>query len=199
MTDLLSGRLVRLAAIEAPEQGAISAELLRDSELARLMDGDPARIHSRAAGEKFFESLTAKDPIERPHFAIRALEGNVLLGDVNLVVVSWGSRHAMLGIGILRREYWGRGYGSEAVSLMLRFGFTELNLRRISLSVFEYNTRAVRAYEKAGFQQEGRLRQALQRDGRRWDELFMGILREDWLRLHGPLDGSNDPDPARAS
>jgi RimJ/RimL family protein N-acetyltransferase len=105
----------------------------------------------------------------------------------------------MLGIGILRREYWGRGYGSEAVSLMLRFGFTELNLRRISLSVFEYNTRAVRAYEKAGFQQEGRLRQALQRDGRRWDELFMGILREDWLRLHGPLDGSNDPDPARAS
>jgi len=56
----------------------------------------------------------------------------------------------------------------------------ELNLHRVSLDVFEYNPRAIRSYEKVGFKHEGRVRQALNRDGRRWDILYMGILREEW-------------------
>ena len=63
---------------------------------------------------------------------------------------------------------------------LLRFAFTELNLRRVSLTVYEYNPRAIRSYEKAGFVVEGRVRQCLNRDGRRWDMLCMGILKEAW-------------------
>ena len=66
------------------------------------------------------------------------------------------------------------------MGVLLRYAFAELNLRRVSLSVFEYNPRAMRSYEKAGFVVEGRRRQALNRDGRRWDVIHMGILREEW-------------------
>ena len=57
----------------------------------------------------------------------------------------------------------------------------EMNLRRVSLNVFEYNPRGIRSYEKAGFRHEGRQRQYLNRDGRRWDIVYMGILREEWM------------------
>jgi len=68
--------------------------------------------------------------------------------------------------------------------VVLRYGFNELNLRRVTLTVFEYNPRAIRSYEKAGFQHEGRVRQALLRDGKRWDMFYMGILRDDWKKLY---------------
>ena len=71
------------------------------------------------------------------------------------------------------------------MKVVLRYAFTELNLQRLTLTVFEYNPRAVRAYEKTGFRHEGRLRQFLNREGRRWDMLFMGILRHEWMEQNG--------------
>jgi RimJ/RimL family protein N-acetyltransferase len=67
------------------------------------------------------------------------------------------------------------------MNVLLRFAFHEINLRRVTLTVFEYNPRAIRSYEKAGFYHEGRVRCLLNREGRRWDLLYMGILREEWL------------------
>jgi RimJ/RimL family protein N-acetyltransferase len=87
-----------------------------------------------------------------------------------------------VGIGLGEREFWGKGYGTDAMRIILRYAFTELNLHRVTLNVFEYNPRGVRSYEKAGFVLEGRQRGVLLREGRRWDEIYMGILREDWLK-----------------
>ncbi len=95
-----------------------------------------------------------------------------------------------MGIGIGERDYWGRGYGTDAMQVLLRYAFDELNLHRVSLGVFEYNTRAIRAYEKAGFVVEGRGPQELHRDGRRWDMIFMGILREEWQRARADAANS---------
>jgi RimJ/RimL family protein N-acetyltransferase len=64
----------------------------------------------------------------------------------------------------------------------LRFGFMELNLQRVTLNVFDYNSRGVRSYEKAGFQVEGRVREFILRDGARHDVIYMGVLRENWLQ-----------------
>ena len=64
--------------------------------------------------------------------------------------------------------------------VILRFAFTELNLHRVSLTVFDYNQRAIRSYEKAGFRMEGRQRGFLKREGQRWDLIYMGILRSEW-------------------
>ena len=88
-----------------------------------------------------------------------------------------------MGIGLGEREYWGKGYGTDAMKIILRYAFTELNLRRVTLDVFEYNQRGVRSYEKAGFVVEGRERGLILREGRRWDVIYMGILREDWIKL----------------
>ena len=65
------------------------------------------------------------------------------------------------------------------MEVLLRFAFEELNLHRVNLSVFEYNPRAIRSYEKAGFHHEGRQRQVLHRGGKRWDMLYMGILKNE--------------------
>ena len=100
-----------------------------------------------------------------------------------LWIESWAHGEGWVGIGLGERDYWGNGYGTDAMRLMLRFAFDELNLWRVSLGVFAYNPRAIRSYEKAGFRREGLVRGDCRRDGQRWDSVFMGILRDEWLKL----------------
>ena len=184
MEDIFQGKLVRLTGIDPEEASKTFAQWNRDSEYMRLLDSDPPRLHSSKAIKEWLE----KDLERRTDmywFAVRALEDDRLLGDVTLSVINWGSREAFTGIAIGVREFWGKGYGTDAMALLLRYGFLELNLRRISLNVFEFNQRALRSYEKAGFRLEGRQRQFIQREGCRWDILYMGILREEWMENYG--------------
>ena len=116
-------------------------------------------------------------------FGVRTLADDTLIGDMILEVVDWSGRDAFVALSIGEQENWGKGYGTDMLNLLLRFAFTEINLRRVTLSVFEYNPRAIRVYEKAGFRHEGRERKSLNRAGRRWDMLFMGILREEWQEM----------------
>lgn len=181
MKDLFKGELVRLSAFNPEEAGKAYAAWNRDTELHRLMDTGPSRLHSAKAGQDFFDKMVKDDGAEHHFFSIRALDDDRLLGDINLDVVNgWLGRNAFVGIGIGNREDWGRGYGTDAMRILLRFAFTEVNLNRVTLNVFEYNPRAIRSYEKAGFRHEGRIRGALLKDGQRWDMVFMGILREEW-------------------
>ncbi|NTU75527.1 MAG: GNAT family N-acetyltransferase [Anaerolineaceae bacterium] len=103
---------------------------------------------------------------------------------VGLDGLNWSARNAWVGIGIGDPEYWGKGFGSDAMRIILRFAFLELNLWRVNLNVFEYNERAQKSYLKVGFREEGRLRQWMRRDGRRWDLIYMGVLRSDWEALN---------------
>ena len=114
-------------------------------------------------------------------FGIRTLDGDKLIGELALDVVDWSGRDAFIGLGIGEIEYWNKGYGTDVMNVLLRYAFAEVNLRRVTLNVFEYNPRAIRSYEKAGFRHEGRLRKVLNKEGKRWDMLYMGILREEWL------------------
>lgn len=184
MEDLFTGKLVRLAGIDPDEVSKSFSQWNRDSEYKRLLDSDPPRLHSAKATKEWLEKELESNT-EMYWFAIRALEDDRLLGDVTLSVVDWGSRNAFMGIGIGAREFWGQGYGTDAIELLMRYAFTELNLRRISLNVFEFNERAIRSYEKVGFRLEGRERQAIQREGRRWDIIDMGILQEEWKVNYG--------------
>jgi RimJ/RimL family protein N-acetyltransferase len=82
---------------------------------------------------------------------------------------------------------------------MLEHAFTRLNLHRVSLSVFSFNERAIRAYRKAGFVAEGRAREAIWRDGRFWDEITMSVLDREWQALQRgmrPLRDDEVPMPA---
>jgi RimJ/RimL family protein N-acetyltransferase len=88
--------------------------------------------------------------------------------------------NAVVSIGIGEREFWGKGYGTDAMNVLLRFSFRELNLHRVGLLTFSINPRAIRSYEKAGFVHEGKVRGAMRRYGKRCDFVVMGILRAEW-------------------
>jgi RimJ/RimL family protein N-acetyltransferase len=106
-----------------------------------------------------------------------------LVGVTGLHDVDLRNRHAQLGIVLGDKAAWGKGYGTEATGLVVRHAFDTLNLNRVWLLVYEYNARGIRAYEKAGFKAEGRLRQDTFRDGRYWDTIAMGLLRDEWEKI----------------
>ena len=180
MKDLYRGSLVRLSD-ESPEVLAKAhVRWDRDTEQHRLADSDPAQLFSEKKLKEFIEKR-ADDNQRSFRFAIRTLADDILIGGVGLWINSWTHTDAWLGISIGERDYWGRGYGSEAVRLAVQYAFLELNLRRVSLGLHDYNERALKAYEKVGFKLEGRTRGDGMRDGVRYDSLWMGILREDWI------------------
>ena len=109
----------------------------------------------------------------------------VLVGNIGLFDVRTKDREATLGIA-LGREYIGRGYGTDAVRVIVDYGFREMGLHRIQLSVAPYNPAGMRAYEKAGFVEEGRHRESVLHDGRWYDEVLMSILDREWAARRSP-------------
>lgn len=135
--------------------------------------------------EKWFEGMKQNDPHERS-LAIDANteDGWRHIGTTGFHHISWRDGHADFGIMIGDKAYWNKGWGTDAVQTLVRFGFVDLNLIRIWLRVFDYNERAKRCYEKVGFAVEGRLRQHHFHAGQHYDELIMGLLREEWSKQH---------------
>jgi RimJ/RimL family protein N-acetyltransferase len=183
MNNLLAGKLVRLAAYDPDEIGRAFSKWSRDSEYWRLMGMGAAFMPSARQATKYFEKDTEEITPDAHFFGVRTLADDALIGEMGLEVINWSGRDAFLGLSIGERENWGKGYGTEMMRLVLQFAFLEVNLRRVTLTVFEYNPRAIRTYEKTGFRHEGRMRKSLHKEDRRWDMLVMGILREEWLEM----------------
>jgi len=174
--DILTGRLTRLTAVNADTDAELIARGSCDSQFWRLAHTDPAL----PVLPKYVKQQLEERSLDLQGFAIRTLTDDRLIGYIGLYTIFWPQREAIMGINIGERDFWGKGYGTDALRVLLRFGFEELNLRRVSLSFLEGNERAMRSYEKCGFRLEGRERNAWAYDGRRWDEIYMGLLREEW-------------------
>jgi RimJ/RimL family protein N-acetyltransferase len=176
----LEGRLVVLRR-HRPENLDAVARWYRDPELARLTRYQ-TRPMSQDEIEHFFRArLLAPDALA---YAIHVRRTSRLVGLTTFSALDPDNGSALFHITIGERGAWGQGYGTEASELMLEHAFVNLGLHRIGLSVFAFNSRAIRSYEKAGFRVEGRLREAIVRDGRFWDEVQMGVLRDEWLAEH---------------
>ena len=190
MNDLLHGETVRLTA-ENPEVMAV--QLFRwdqDTEWFRFLDTEPPRLFSEKKVKEWLEKDLEKPRSDEMYFAIRTLEDDILIGFIGLFNLLMHHGDALVAIALGEREYWGKGYGTDAMRVMLSYAFNELNLRKVGLIVFEYNPRAIRSYEKVGFRHEGRIRGAMLREGRRWDWLFMGLMREEFLANQAGIVGS---------
>ena len=183
-TPLLQGELVRLIAANSETDAELFAKWSRDSEYMRLQSSWPTRLWSQKQAKEALRDWMEHERPDEMEFVIRTLAEDRPIGSIGLDGIRWSHGDTFVGIGIGEREYWGKGYGTDAMRIMLRYAFMELNLHRVSPNVYEYNPRAIRSYEKAGFTVEGRQRQALDRDGRRWDIIYMGSLREEWKRLN---------------
>ena len=136
---------------------------------------------SQVEEEQWFENVLKRERDEQPLvIEVEGQDGWTMIGNSGFFNIDWRNRSAELGIVIGDKAYWNKGYGTEVMRLLLHHGFTTLNLHRIFLRVFEGNPRAIRAYEKAGFVHEGRMRQAEFRDGKYLDVLLMSVLRPEW-------------------
>ena len=179
--DLLAGELVHLTT-ENPEVMAEGfSRWSQDTEWLRLLDTDPPRLLSAKKWKEWLEKDLEKDATNELFFAIHTIDGDALIGFIGLFDLHQQHGDTLVAIALGERKFWGKGYGTDAMRVMLRYAFNELNLRRVGLIVFEYNPRAIRSYEKVGFIPEGKVRGAMLRDGKRWDYLYMGILRDEWL------------------
>jgi RimJ/RimL family protein N-acetyltransferase len=176
---ILTGRLVRLVTLDLDADLKLMEEWNQDSEYQRFLDAGPAQRYNLKNSREFFE----KEIGGMHMFMIQKLDDDQKIGMIDLGGINWQVGSAWVGIGIGIREYWGKGYGTDAMKILLRYGFTQLNLSRIQLDVFSYNQRGIASYEKAGFKPEGRLHGNLLKAGVRYDEVFMGILRRDWEAL----------------
>ncbi len=156
-------------------------EWLNDWEVSRfLTPGIPFLLNLDDETDWFERQRQDKDNIV---FAILTLPEKQLIGNCGVHRLDWKNRSAVFGIVIGEKNYWNKGYGTDATRTLLRFAFEQLGLNRMELEVYDFNPRAIRAYEKAGFRRDGVRRQALYRDGAFHDVYLMGILREDWDAL----------------
>lgn len=162
----------------------------RDDDLPHLAawENDPAtaalqsttiRPQSASIMVERFRSGSAYNGDTQIGFCVAARKDDTLAGYVCLWGANLQSRSATFAI-ILGPAFQGRGYGPEAIRLMLRYGFDEMGLHRIQLGVWAYNDRAIAAYRKCGFREEGRRRDAIFHAGRFHDELMMAVLEPEW-------------------
>jgi RimJ/RimL family protein N-acetyltransferase len=180
------GRLVALRRPQPSDQASV-VRWYRDREIARLTRYQ-ARPMAEAEVERFFQlRMMAADALA---YCIVELPDWRLVGFTTFSALDGDNGSVLFHITIGERDAWGRGLGTEATELMLEHAFERLGLHRVGLSVFSYNLRAIRAYEKAGFRIEGRQREAILRDGRYWDEIQMGVLVDEWVdRRYGRAEG----------
>ncbi len=183
-TQLFEAQDVRLGPIDYEKDPQIESKWTHDSDFMRMYEINPARPMSAAMVKKQYEKLEKEIDEEKNiyYFAIRAREDDRLVGKAMIYHIEWSNGNGSLHLGIGSADDRHKGYGSQTLRMLLRFAFAELNLFRVSAHVPEYNEAALALLKKFGFVEEVRRRQALERDGRRWDLLVFGLLKDEWLK-----------------
>jgi RimJ/RimL family protein N-acetyltransferase len=135
--------------------------------------------------EKYVEELGTTKAKSDTVFVIEAIEGASTkpIGNCALQGIDSKDRNATFGIIIGEKDYWSKGYGLEATRLLINYGFQQLNLHRISSTAIAFNERSIKLQKKVGFREEGRLRQAIFKNGQYHDLVQFGILRDEWRGL----------------
>ena len=168
------GKLVELSPLTDQDSDAM-LRWINDRDLVLLSSA--YRPVDEAAHREWFDAIRKRPDVAI--FGIRERDGGRLVGSCQLLGISPIHGKAELQIRLGEQDARGRGFGREAVALLLDFAFTDLNLHRVELTVLSDNQPAIRLYEGAGFVREGVLRQAAHIDGRYVDLILMAILRDE--------------------
>jgi RimJ/RimL family protein N-acetyltransferase len=174
-----------LAPIDHDKDAEIESRWTHDAEYMRLISLAPALPQSPSQIKKQYEKIE-KDQEEKKnlfYFTIRMLADDRLIGFARLYWIEWSNAGGFIELGIGDSNDRRHGYGSQTLHLLLRYAYDELNLYRLTALVPEYNQVALHLFSKAGFIEEVRRRKALNRDGRRWDMIHLGLLFEEWAAL----------------
>jgi RimJ/RimL family protein N-acetyltransferase len=154
---------------------------LGDAEIRGLI-GEVASM-SKADSEKLLEKVRADT--ERAWFMVVVKENNMVIGEAGLLRMDRAWRTTDISVIIWERQEWGKGYGGEALLVLLDYAFRHLNFHRVAIGVVSFNERALRFWEKAGFRKEGVQRDGYYYDGKYHDFVMMSILEDEFRELHG--------------
>ena len=176
---MIKGKLVRLR----PVQRLDIANFL-------LWFNDPEVIQylgmylpmTEMAEEKFIEELGTSRAATDALLIIETNDSKKCkpIGSIGLHGINSKDHNATFGIALGDKQYWSKGYGTEAALLIIRYGFEQLNLHRISSSAWSFNERSIKMHRKVGFKEEGRRREAVYKNGAYHDEVIFGLLRQEW-------------------
>ena len=183
----MRGKSVNLRPVEREDLKTLQ-QLERNVDLVVLANGTWQPV-SLAHWEKRFDKDLERDEVN--WFVIEA--GDTVIGSIGLHHIERRDGTAAVGISIVDPDYVGKGYGREAIMLLLDWGFRIENYRRIWLDTMGSNERAIRAYRACGFVEEGRLRQHYYHDGAYVDAVQMGMLRGEWEARRAAERGAEQP------
>lgn len=176
MKKFLQGERVYLRPFEKEDYQLIHKALMNPE--IRKMTGNQQYL-SLPSIEKAYDNFALDR--NRIDLVIALQETNEPIGDLSLLSVDHLNRNASVRIALHEDQYFGKGYGTEALSLILSHGFNTLNLYRIGLNVYDYNARGQKSYEKLGFKKEGVIRGEIFYDGKYHDNILMGVLAEEFF------------------
>ncbi len=181
INSLYEGRLVRLGPLDYEKDPPVIAQWTRDPLLRSALVG-VARPLSSEAVRRLLEKVEKQMEEAKNlfHFTLRARDGSRLVGLARIFWIDFHNGSGVLNLGIGDASDRHRGFGSDALNLMLRFAFDELNLNRLSTWSSADNLPFIQMVEKAGFELEARRREASYHDGSYWDMLHLGLLRSKW-------------------
>ena len=172
---MIEGDRINLRAREEQDT-EIFHRWFNDAEVTRFL-GVPFPAISLSQQRTFVQQIDS-DRNRRAYSIV--LKNGALIGNCELRSIDWIARSCELAIAIGEKQYWGQGYGGEALTLLLRIAFDGLNMHKVWLTCATYNERGLRAYHRSGFREDGRLRDDRFIDGRYHDTLVMSILEDEW-------------------
>jgi len=181
-TQLFEEKDVRFGPIDHETHPDIEAKWTHDAEFMRLMELKPVRPLSPAVVKKQYEAIEKEMEEEKNlfYFTIRAREDDRFLGKALVEWIDWANGNGFIRLGIGAPEDRRKGYGSQALTMLLRYSFGELNLYRVTAVVPAYNEGALHLFQRFGFVEEIRRRKAIHRDGEFWDIVSFGLLNAEW-------------------
>ncbi|WP_458126491.1 GNAT family N-acetyltransferase [Paenibacillus sp. Z3-2] len=152
---------------------------VNDPEITVTLSDNFLFPHSNYETETFFRTMV-EGKSSNKSFIIGLNDSLDYIGQIDLYKIDWKNRFASLAVVIGRKEFLGKGYGREAIRVLQKFVFEELNLNRLELEVYEYNEIAYKCYLKCGFKEEGRYRKKIYKMGKYWDGVCMSILKNEY-------------------
>lgn len=186
-TQLYQGKHICLGPIDYEKDPAIESGWTHNSAYLRSLGPQIGRPLSPAKVKKRYERIEkeVEDSKNLFYFTIRSQEDDRLLGFVRLYWIEWTNAAGGIQIATGNPNERDQAYALEALQLVLRYAFRELNLYRLSAFAAEDDPAGIDLYKKAGFIEEVRRRKAIQRDGQIFDQLLLGLLREEWIAHQG--------------
>ena len=171
----LVGEKVYLSPISTEDMD-LFMKWVNDPEIGYTTTFHP-RVISLTQERDFVDSLARNGNT----FSIVTIDGDRVIGNCSFFRVDDINRHAEIGIIIGERDMHGKGYGTDALGLLVKFGFENRNYNNISLHVYDFNTRGIACYEKVGFKKQGVQREVIIRGNEKHDMLYMDILADEYF------------------